>query len=104
MLPKTVTCCGGWQWIQSVQSALHGSKHISNFFFFFFRLFELTQSHDLSLPALLHPALPMTHWKVISLGLFGELLVPVFSAQEKQNKKKKKEGHKCTNASGASPI
>lgn len=68
----------------------------------FFRLFELTQSHDLSLPALPHPALPMTHWKVISLGLFGELLVPVFSAQENKAKQEKKT--KRTNANGASPI
>lgn len=70
-----------------MQSPLHISKHTSHLFF---SLFDLAQSHDLSLPALLHPALPMTHSKVISLGLFGELLVPVFGPPKNKAKREEK--------------
>lgn len=92
-VPKAVTR----KWVQVGAISPPCTQTLISFFviiLLFFSLFKLAQSRDLSLSALLHPALSMTQLKVISLDCLESCWSQCSAHKKIKQNKKKRQMHK----------
>lgn len=92
-VPKAVTR----KWVQVGAISPPCTQTLISFFviiLLFFSLFKLAQSRDLSLSALLHPALSMTQPKVISLDCLESCWSQCSAHKKIKQNKKKRQMHK----------